>query len=130
MAWFKKEKSKEEKQTTITPASKPVASSTIVSSTIKAKNSVLHLIRHPHLSEKSNRLQASGQYTFAVIPKASKNELKKEVEQLYGVKVLKITSVKLPRKKIKTRGKFGQRKVRRIMRVSLKPGQTIDLSKA
>jgi len=58
------------------------------------------LIR-PIISEKSLNAAASGWYTFAVVPKARKPEIKKAVEEMFGVKVLAIKTMIIKGKTVK-----------------------------
>ena len=82
----------------------------------------------PITSEKSERTRKKfNQYSFEVLPKASKDEIRKAVEVVFGVKVKSVnTSV--------TRGKIVQRGAKRAKRsnwkkavVSLASGSTLDL---
>lgn len=81
----------------------------------------------PHISEKS-ALQAelSGLHTFKVVPGATKPEVKKAVEKLFGVTV---TSVRMVNSngKIKRHGaRLGKRADSRKAIVRLAEGQDID----
>lgn len=51
------------------------------------------IIIRPYITEKSNLQVAEGKYTFIVDPKANKTEIKKAVEKLFNVKVLKVNTV-------------------------------------
>ncbi|MFA4937381.1 MAG: 50S ribosomal protein L23 [Patescibacteria group bacterium] len=131
MSWYKKEK----KEVVAFKGNKKIIEPAILVNQVAAtahtehqSTKVLtHLIKHPIVSEKAIRLQSQGQYTFKVTPGTSKIILKKEVENLYKVKVVKVTSVKLPKKIIVNKGKHGQRSIRKYMRVHLQSGQTINL---
>lgn len=58
------------------------------------------LINKPLVTEKSVSLSTDkNQYTFAVDPDATKNEVKKVIQDLYGVKVLRVNM-------LNTRGKI------------------------
>lgn len=93
-----------------------------------SKNSMYDVIRAPVVSEKSARLQESGnQYVFEVAQGASKAEVKAAVEQLFSVKVDKVTVVNLKGKNKSFRFQPGRRSDRRKAYVSLAEGQSIDL---
>jgi large subunit ribosomal protein L23 len=84
----------------------------------------------PLMSEKSTRLNGLGQYTFIVNAKVSKIEVKKAIERAYGVRVVGVNSVRLPRKNV-TRGRVhGTTKIRHHMIVRLAKGQTLQSTKA
>lgn len=50
------------------------------------------IIRRPYITERSNEDMAEGKYTFIVDPKANKTEIRNAVEELFGVKVLKVNT--------------------------------------
>lgn len=56
-------------------------------------------ILKPIITEKSSVLKANGRYTFKVVRSASKIEIKKDIEKLFGVKVLKVNTVNIMGKK-------------------------------
>lgn len=56
------------------------------------------LLREPVISEKGWRLQEENKYVFAVHPKANKNQIKRAVENLFKVKVLKVWTLTMPSK--------------------------------
>ena len=93
------------------------------------RQSVSNVVLLPLVTEKSSRLQALGQYTFAVRPGVSKVEVKKAVETIYGVKVQGVNSVRLPRKTVHRGRITGQTAIRHHMIVRLGAGQSLDQTK-
>ena len=86
------------------------------------------IIQKPLITEKSNRIkEKENKFTFQVHPDANKTEIKKALEQLFKVKVVKINTVKLPGK----RKRFGYhvftRPVVKKAIATLKPGDRIEL---
>jgi large subunit ribosomal protein L23 len=63
------------------------------------------LVRRPIVTEKATILMEQNKYTFEVIPKATKTEIKAAIEDLFQVKVVKINTANPPRKK-KRVGRF------------------------
>lgn len=63
------------------------------------------LVRRPILTEKATRIMEENKYTFDVTPKATKPEIKAAIEDLFQVKVVKVNTQQLPRKKRRV-GKF------------------------
>lgn len=58
------------------------------------------IIVRPHVSEKSMRaIEENNTYTFKVAISANKTEIKKAVEEIFGVKVLKVNTTRMPGKK-------------------------------
>jgi large subunit ribosomal protein L23 len=52
------------------------------------------IVKRPRISEKSVYGQtAHNQYTFEVHPQSNKNEIKKAIESLFGVKVEKVNTL-------------------------------------
>ena len=126
MRWFNKDKAKR------LEAPKPLAPEAGEAAPKPATQILLgslSLVARPHQSEKAVRLEQANQYTLAVLPGAQKNELKKQLEKAYGVHVLKISSVRLPGKKVRQRQTWGQRSTRRYFRVRLKAGEVLDVKK-
>jgi large subunit ribosomal protein L23 len=56
------------------------------------------ILREPVISEKGWRLQEENKYVFEVHPKANKNQIKRAVEHLFKVKVLKVWTLNMPSK--------------------------------
>ncbi|MCQ5130247.1 50S ribosomal protein L23 [Butyricicoccus faecihominis] len=56
------------------------------------------VIRRPIITERSMAGIQDNKYTFEVAPGAGKIEIKKAVEEIFGVKVLKVNTIKLPGK--------------------------------
>jgi len=82
----------------------------------------------PHITEKATLLaEKENQYVFKVAPDANKIEIKKAIEELYGVKVEKVRIVKVPKKK-RRRGRIeGWRKGYKKAIVEIKEGQKIEI---
>lgn len=82
----------------------------------------------PLVSEKASRLQPQGQYTFVVQPGVSKIDVKKAIEAAYGVRVVGVNSVRLPRKSIQRGRVRGTTRIRRHMIVRLAAGESLNLA--
>ena len=85
------------------------------------------VLKSVHISEKATDLVAKNQYTFNVWPRTNKIEIKKAVEDLYGVDVLDVKIIKVPQKK-KRLGKItGWKKGYKKAIVKVKKGQKIEV---
>ena len=86
------------------------------------------IIKLPLVSEKSTNLRADqNKYVFRVDRRANKMEIKKAVEELFGVKVEEVTSMMMYGKP-KTLGRFeGRRPDWKKAIVKLKKGEIIEL---
>jgi large subunit ribosomal protein L23 len=80
----------------------------------------------PVVSEKSYGLLDEGKYTFVVDPRANKSEIKRAVEQVFGVTVASVNTANRQGKRRRTRFGTGQRKDTKRAIVTLKDG-TIDI---
>ncbi len=89
--------------------------------------SVMIILKHPLITEKITSLQdAHNQYAFVVDKNANKIEIKKEVENRFDVKVLKVNTMNM-RGKMKTQGRFSGRKSSwKKALVTLKKGFSIE----
>lgn len=87
----------------------------------------LNVLRAAHVSEKATDLVKNNQYTFRVLAESNKNQIKRSVENIYGVDVLQVKVIKIPRKK-KMRGRtVGWKKGYKKAIVKIKEGQKIEL---
>jgi large subunit ribosomal protein L23 len=93
----------------------------------KGKGVVPMVLYSPHIAEKSTKLIEMNQYVFKVFPKANKTEIKKAVENIYGVNVLSVRVIKLPKKKRRVGGREGWRKGFKKAIVKIKEGQKIEI---
>jgi len=86
------------------------------------------VIKYPIVTEKSSRVQAEGQYTFAVSTNSNKHQIRDAVENLKkGVEVISVRT-QVVRGKIKKVGaKYGKRTNWKKAVVRLKSGQTLDI---
>jgi large subunit ribosomal protein L23 len=84
-------------------------------------------VKKPHISEKASYLAEENQYVFEVLPNFNKNEIKKTVEGIYGVKVLSVNIVKIPHKKRRLGKTQGFRKAYKKAIVRIKEGQKIEI---
>ena len=84
------------------------------------------ILLSPVVSEKSYALLDQGKYTFLVDPRANKSEIKKAVENIFGVKVESVHTLNRPGKARRTRFGVGRRKDTKRAIVTLREG-TIDI---
>lgn len=86
------------------------------------------LVRRPVVTEKSASMQAMrNQFTFEVASSANKVEVKKAIETLFSVKVLKVNMVSMQGKQKRTFGRPGSTKPWKKAVVTLKKGDSIDV---
>lgn len=64
-----------------------------------------NIIKYPIITDKATRLLENNKYSFIVNPKSDKLAIKEAIEFLFNVKVIKVNTAHLPRKK-KRVGKY------------------------
>jgi len=94
---------------------------------MKNSNSI---IKGMLITEKGTRLtEKSNQYLFRVDPKAGKTEIKKAVENLFGVKVERVNTMRYEGKRKRERTvKYGKKSDWKRAVVKLSEGSKIDLT--
>lgn len=85
------------------------------------------ILKSAHVTEKASDLAGKNQYVFKVFSDSSKQEIKKAVEEVYGVDVLKVRPIKVKRKQRRLGRTFGWRKGYKKAIVTLKEGQKIEI---
>ena len=92
------------------------------------KMHLLDKIISPHITEKSTNLSEQNKIIFKVPPKANKKILKKNIEKIFKVNVIKINIInKKTRIKVTNRGKKKILGFKKAI-VTIKKGQNIDLT--
>jgi len=85
------------------------------------------MIKNPRITEKATLLSEKNQvYTFDVDSRATKNEIKKVVQKLYGVVPIKVNIVRGAEKNVSYRGKSGRKSAGKKAYVYLKKGDKIE----
>ena len=84
----------------------------------------------PLVSEKTARAIENNQYCFAVLPKATKGDVKKAVELMFKVEVAAVQIANIAGKLKAFRGSPGRRNGVRKAYVRLKPGFNIEFGAA
>lgn len=98
-----------------------------MNSLIKPSISSLHVIKQPLITDKAIRLTETNKYSFLVNLNSTKTEIKIAIEELFHVKIIKINTCQLPRKK-KRVGKYtGWKAQYKKATVTLSENDTINL---
>jgi large subunit ribosomal protein L23 len=94
----------------------------------KEKQIALHLydvIKRPLVTEKTQMGLQSNQYTFDVLPAATKDDIKAAVETMFNVSVVSVNTMNKFGKNKVFKGRKGQRKDTKKAIVRLKSGDSI-----
>ena len=103
-------------------------STTVAKRPALSRESMYQIIRSPVVTEKATMLTEKHQVVFRVSLDASKPEIKAAVEGLFGVTVTAVNTVVQKGKTKRVRGRPGRRSDVKKAYVTLKDGQTIDLT--
>ena len=85
------------------------------------------IIKYPIITDKATRLLENNQYSFIVDPYSDKITIKAAVEYLFDVKVLKINTCRLPKKKKRVGKYLGVKPQYKKAIVTLSEGDVINL---
>jgi large subunit ribosomal protein L23 len=88
----------------------------------------LNLIKKPVITEKSTANAQFNKYIFEVRNDANKINIKKTIEEIYKVKVQKLNSLNVKSKPKVFKGQRGSRSELKRIIVTLKEGNTIEMS--
>ena len=92
------------------------------------KFNLLDTIISPTITEKATSLSEFNKVVFRVHKKASKNSIKKSIEKIFKVNVIKINTINLKGKTKIVRNKKAYKSGYKKAIVTLKKGQSIDLA--
>jgi len=85
------------------------------------------VIRRPLVTEKSNiGREESNVVTLAVDPRANKHDVKRAVELLFSVQVVRVRTLRMPRKSRRVGKHMGRKPEWKKALVELGEGQTIE----
>ena len=85
------------------------------------------IIKYPIITDKATRLLENNQYSFIVNRYSDKVKIKSEIESLFNVKVIKVNTCRLPRKKKRVGKYIGWKPQYKKAIVSLAEGDVINL---
>ena len=88
----------------------------------------LDTIISPNITEKSTSLSEHNKIVFKVHKGANKNTIKKSIEKIFKVNVVKVNTINLKGKTKLVRGKKSIKSGYKKAIVTLKKGQSIDLA--
>ena len=92
------------------------------------KFNYLDTIISPNITEKSTSLSEFDKVVFKVHKGASKNSIKRTVEKIFKVNVVKVNTINFKGKTKLVKGKISKRPGYKKAIITLKKGQSIDLA--
>ena len=87
----------------------------------------VQIIKYPIITDKATRLLENNQYSFIVDRYSNKISIKNAIEDLFDVKVIKINTSRLPRKKKRVGKYIGWKPQYKKAIVTLSEGDVINL---
>jgi large subunit ribosomal protein L23 len=93
----------------------------------KPYRSNAEIIKYPIITDKATRLLENNQYSFIVDRYSDKITIKAAIEDLFNVKVIKVNTCRLPRKKKRVGKYVGWKPQYKKAIVSLAKGDVINL---
>jgi len=93
----------------------------------KQFNEAYRILDSVHVTEKSTSLSERGVYVFKVKPQANKPEIKKAIQDLYGVKVEKVAIINVPEKFRRLSRYEGKKSGYKKALVKLTAGEKIEI---
>ncbi|PJE57609.1 MAG: 50S ribosomal protein L23 [Candidatus Portnoybacteria bacterium CG10_big_fil_rev_8_21_14_0_10_38_18] len=88
---------------------------------------VYNILKEPHISEKATKLFDEGNYTFKVFPWANKVQVKRAINDFYGVRVKDVKIINIKPKSRKLRGLKGEKRGYKKAVVILEKGEKIEI---
>jgi large subunit ribosomal protein L23 len=85
------------------------------------------IIKYPIITDKATRLLENNQYSFVVDRYSDKINIKSAIESLFSVKIIKINTCRLPRKKKRVGKYIGWKPQYKKAIVTLSEGDVINL---
>ena len=93
-----------------------------------SKERTFELLRSPVITEKATLLSEHNQVTFRVPLDANKIEVRKAIEDVFGVKVTAVNTIVTKGKTKRFRGRLGRRTDVKKAIVTLAEGESIDVT--
>jgi large subunit ribosomal protein L23 len=87
----------------------------------------IQVVKYPIITDKATRLLENNQYSFVVDRYSDKLTIKAAIEYLFNVKVIKINTCRLPRKKKRVGKYIGWKPQYKKAVVTLSEGDVINL---
>ena len=85
-------------------------------------------VKHPIITEKATVLSEQNKTVFKVHKNANKHIIKKNIEKIFKVKVIKINIINTKHKQKIKQGKLSSKSGYKKAIITLKKGQSIDLT--
>lgn len=125
---FKKKKEKKpEKKKVIKAIPKKVAEPKLPKKEKKVLGLAWKVLKAPHVTEKASDLAGKNQYVFKIWPRSNRKEVKRAVEDVFGVDVISVRIINVPKKSRRIGKTKGERSGYKKAIVRVAEGQKIEI---
>jgi len=93
----------------------------------KTSKVAYRILKGPQVTEKATLLSQQNQYVFKVYSRANKSEIKKAIKDVYGVNVVWVRIIKIPKKRRVLGRISGFRKGYKKAIIKIKEGEKIEI---
>jgi large subunit ribosomal protein L23 len=98
-----------------------------VTNSLESSRNSIQIVKYPIITDKATRLLENNQYSFIVDRYSDKIEIKEAIQNLFEVKVIKVNTCRLPRKKKRVGKYLGWKPQYKKAIVTLSEGDVINL---
>jgi large subunit ribosomal protein L23 len=98
-----------------------------VTNLLESSRNSIQIVKYPIITDKATRLLENNQYSFIVDRYSDKIEIKEAIQNLFEVKVIKVNTCRLPRKKKRVGKYLGWKPQYKKAIVTLSEGDVINL---
>jgi large subunit ribosomal protein L23 len=98
-----------------------------VTNPLESSRNSIQIVKYPIITDKATRLLENNQYSFIVDRYSDKIEIKEAIQNLFEVKVIKVNTCRLPRKKKRVGKYLGWKPQYKKAIVTLSEGDVINL---
>mgnify|MGYP001579866491 CR=1 FL=1 len=123
----KTKQAKKAQKVSITPETEKKKALAVEQISLQSKGFSYTIIKEPHISEKATYLAEGNKYVFKIYSNSNKPEIKKSVEGIYGVDVVAVNMIRIPKKKRRLGKTEGYKKGYSKAVVTIKKGQKIEI---
>lgn len=94
---------------------------------LKESKIAWRVLREPHITEKATSLTRLNQYIFRIQENASKDDVRHAIQEIYGVHVVKVRKIHIPKKKRRHGRHIGWKSGYTKAIVELRKGEKIEV---
>jgi len=123
----KEKKLKEKPSTRAKPGAELIKKAKPIKRRMMMIDVAYRILKTPHITEKATDSMENNQYTFKVYKNSNKQEVKKAIESVYGVDVVSVKMINIPRKRKRLGKSSGWKKGGKKAIVRIKKGQKIEI---